>query len=81
MTQAAKTALEHYHARMQRVLDHIERNLDDIDGSHNAGAEAAGLEKENSFGFRCIAAFVNGGVVKCGCSHAYQYTAYGGLSG
>ena len=24
-----KTALEHYHARMQRVLDHIEQHLDD----------------------------------------------------
>jgi len=29
MTKTAKTALEHYHARMQRVLDHIERKLDD----------------------------------------------------
>jgi hypothetical protein len=54
----------------------IQRNLHDINGPHDTGTEAARLEKKNPLGFRFVAAPVFRDVLKGGCSHAFQYTAF-----
>ena len=62
-------------AHIDRRAEGLEGNLDDIDGSHHACAEAAGLEKKNSLGFRFVCALANRSLVKSGCSHIRKYTA------
>jgi hypothetical protein len=62
-------------ADVDRGAKGIERNLHDIDGPHNAGAEAARLEKENPLSFRFAAVPVFRDVLEGGCSHVLQYTA------
>ncbi len=62
-------------ANIDRRAEGIQRDLNDVDGSHNAGAEAARLEKEYPLGFRFAAALVNRDVLESGCSHIHKYTA------
>jgi hypothetical protein len=50
-------------ANVDRRAKGFKRNLNDVYGSHNPGAKAARLEKENSFGFRLVNALVNVSVV------------------
>src|ERR1700722_3988732 len=69
------TVMHDLFADVDRSAKRFQRNLHDVDGSHNTCAKAAGLEKENSFGFRLADAFGNNSVVKSGCGHVYKYTA------
>jgi hypothetical protein len=49
--------------------------LNDVDGPHDAGTEAAWLEKKDPLGFDLVAALVRD-ALESGCSHVYQYTAF-----
>src|ERR1700678_2681826 len=59
----------------------IECNLNDVDGSHNSGTEAARLEEKYPLSFRFVAALVYRDALKGGCSHVYQYTAFTPVAG
>ena len=68
-------------ADVDRRAKGIQRNLDDVDGTHNTCAKAARLEKKNSLGFRFVAAPVFSDGLKSGCSHVYKYTAFNSWQG
>jgi hypothetical protein len=63
-------------ANIDRSAKGLQCYLNNIDRTHNAGTEAAWLKKENPFSFRFDAASGYGSVVKGGCSHVSQYTAF-----
>jgi len=54
----------------------IESNLHNVDCPHNAGAEAAGLQQEDTFGLWCSAVLVNSRLVKSGCRHVSSIPRY-----
>jgi hypothetical protein len=68
-------------ADIDRSAKGVQRNLHDVDGTHDTGAEAARLEQKNPLSFRFIGALVVSDVVESGCSHVFQYTASNPVAG
>src|SRR6185312_17248867 len=62
-------------AYIDRRAKRLQRDPYHVDRAYNSSAEAAWLEKEDSFSFRFVAAFDRRGMVKCGCRHTHKYTA------